>query len=341
MDNLFNYATSELSNDAFLCWLISISKEKYSGSNPIEYNVSQTYLRKFCNYGGKIYVYDDGIKRQEDHIDILIKGKYDNKEEFIIAIEDKTKSDEHSDQLRKYKKFINEKYGDKNCHFIYYKTSIQSDNKKIENKGYTALGIYDIYDMLEEGGAGKSNNQLIADYYNFIKDEVASYDHFKKDNICDWNTNAFIGFFSHMSGSLRNNESVKNIGFGYYDNRNGGKYALHFGNDKKAANENGQKIGFHLSLETPNTNKDEKWVCRLIIRANKHDDKFKWTKADIEHFIGTIGEKTSCHSGKYIILAELFKIRGDDSKNDYTYLENKINENLVLYSKWQAERGFK
>jgi hypothetical protein len=346
LDNLFKYATSELSNDAFLCWLFSISKEKYSESNAIVYNISQAYLRKFCNYMGKIYVYDNGIKKQENDIDVLIKGKYSNGEEFIIAIENKTASDEHSDQLRKYREYVNRNYRHikkSNRHFVYYKTSIQGDTKKIKEEGYTVFQICDIYSLLEEGEAGKSNNQLIADYYHFIKEEVESYEYYEKANIGDWDKNAFLGFFYYMSGLLARYKTVTINGFGYINNHNGGKCSLWFGNYKKVTNKNRRKIGFHLSLETPNTNKNEKWVCRLIIRANEHDKGFKWTKADIKQFFGTIDDIGGVRRqpGKFMVLAQLFQISDVDSKKDYEYLENMVIENLKMYKKWQAKEGFK
>jgi len=135
MDNIFKYATSEFSNDAFLCWLFSISKDKSSLNNSIEYNVSQGYLKKFCKYDGKITVYEDGIIKQEAKIDVLVKGRYDNGEEFVLTIENKTSSQQHSMQLERYRDYVNEKYKyikKSNRSFVYYKTAIQSDVEKIK-----------------------------------------------------------------------------------------------------------------------------------------------------------------------------------------------------------------
>lgn len=42
--NIFKYATKELSQDAFFCWLLSWSEEKYRNIHPELFNRSRTFL---------------------------------------------------------------------------------------------------------------------------------------------------------------------------------------------------------------------------------------------------------------------------------------------------------
>lgn len=44
--NLFEFATSELSQDAFLCYLSSYGKKEYVNSNPNEYEIGNNFLNK-------------------------------------------------------------------------------------------------------------------------------------------------------------------------------------------------------------------------------------------------------------------------------------------------------
>ena len=346
MDNIFKYATSELSNDAFLCWLFSISKKGNTNKDSIEYKVSQGYLNKFCKYEGEIIVNNDekDIVRQEGKIDVLIKGKYDNGEEFILAIENKTSSREHSKQLERYKDYIDKNYEHiKNRSFIYYKTAIQSNIEEIKKKGYSVFQIYEIFDLLNKYEAEKSENYILKNYFYFIKEEVEKYDNFMKINISEWNIEAFQGFFHYLLPIIRKNKYIleSNSGFGYHDNQSGGHWSIWFGNHMKIKNKNGDNIGFHLNLETSNTKGEKNWLCRLIVRANERDIEKKWGKSDIEQYIGKIGYKMNKYTpGKYIILAKLFQV-DKKSRINYKELEEKIMYELEQFIEWQKKEGFK
>lgn len=44
--NIFDYATSELSQDAFICYLLAFGKEKYKTSYPNEYKMAHQFLAR-------------------------------------------------------------------------------------------------------------------------------------------------------------------------------------------------------------------------------------------------------------------------------------------------------
>jgi hypothetical protein len=342
MDNIFKYATSELSNDAFLCWLFSISKNEDPNINSIEYRVSQGYLNNFCNYKGKIIIYEDGIVRQEEKIDVLIKGKYNSGEEFILSIENKTLSKEHDKQLERYRDYINEKYKHiKNRHFIYYKTAIQSNEEEIKEIGYSVFQIKKIFDLLDTYEAGKSENLILKNYFDFIKEEVELYFNFMKIDIKEWDEKAFQGFFYYLLPKIKENKNIKKHEFGYNDNRNGGRWSLWFGSNKRNKNKNDEEIGFHLNLEMATKNGNENWACRLIIRADERKDKSQWKESDIEQYIGRIGEDIRHQPGKNIILAKLFQVDNESSIYTYKELEKNIMLELDKYIEWQDNEGFK
>jgi len=344
MDNLFKYAISELSNDAFLCWLISISKNDNLKEKSIEYKVSQTYLRSFCNYEDKIIVNkENGIKRQEGDIDVLVRGRYDN-EDFILVIDNKTTSKEGPEQLKKYRDYIfknNKHIKKKNCHFIYYKTAIQSDINKIKEEGYKIFQLFEIYDLLKSCNAKRSKNQILKNYYDYIKEEAESYLKYLKVNVSGWDEKAFVGFFVYMSNKLKEDKGIKEIGFGYHDNPNKGHWSLWFSHKRKIKNKDGNKIGFQLNLETSNKNSNANWLCRLIVRADGREDGLQWKKSDIEQYIGKIGNPTVKQPGKNIILSQLFQIDKNNKKIKYKSLEKMIMKELEKYNIWQIKEGFK
>lgn len=124
MENLFNFATKELSQDAFLCWLFA------------NYNCEQKEVRDFSRHLLAWFITDNlsqdniknitnvKIKTQFKNIDIVIECKYEN-DNYIIVIEDKISSNAHDQQLVRYKNTISNFYNDTyQKRFIFYKTDI-------------------------------------------------------------------------------------------------------------------------------------------------------------------------------------------------------------------------
>lgn len=97
-NNLFEFATSELSQDAFICWIINwINGEK---DYPL-YGLAKDFLTELL--GCTSYELLDGVDiiRQLKKIDILVLVRKSKK---AIIIEDKTFTGEHDDQINRYKK---------------------------------------------------------------------------------------------------------------------------------------------------------------------------------------------------------------------------------------------
>lgn len=96
--NIFDYATSELSQDAFICYLLAFGKEKYKEQFPREYALAHKFLEK-CGIEENEEIIT--VQRQVEHIDVLIVTA-----EHILIIEDKTYTNEHDDQIIRYVKNI-------------------------------------------------------------------------------------------------------------------------------------------------------------------------------------------------------------------------------------------
>ncbi len=103
--NLFNFATSELSQDALIAWLAQWADKKYEVTDKALHKCAQLFIKKLL--GKDNYQVTDVISgRQWENIDvwILVNSQY-----FII-IEDKKGTKEHSDQLERYKIIAEKKY---------------------------------------------------------------------------------------------------------------------------------------------------------------------------------------------------------------------------------------
>ena len=98
--NLFDYATSELSQDAFLCWLFSWADNKYKDKYADLNNCAKDVIKLFSN--NEIdNIESIEVHKQENNIDafIIVNNQY------LLIVEDKTDTGEHGNQLNRYKDF--------------------------------------------------------------------------------------------------------------------------------------------------------------------------------------------------------------------------------------------
>ena len=125
--NIFDIATKELSQDAFITWLLTFAdndNQQYDKELNLcaKEFVSMLIKKQIPNFNDPIDTVKAG--RQWENIDIWaeVNGKY------LIIIEDKTISSEHSNQLERYKE-IAEKWCSENKYetpiCIYLKTGMK------------------------------------------------------------------------------------------------------------------------------------------------------------------------------------------------------------------------
>lgn len=227
--NLFNYATSELSQDAFLCWLIAHGKSKYKSLKPLLYECAREFIRLFCDN----QTFNDlEIRRQYQKIDILviIDGHY-------YIIEDKIFSSEHGGQINVYKNTLVEK--DKipidRIHCIYYKP-IEECRQLIIGADYNINRERMLSVLTKYSNSIKSDifNDYVA-YLNYIEERTLAYRGDK--DMQDWDSYAYRGLLNHKMTDEREQQTVllydKNdinnkdkIGWGYVPNRDGGFWGL-------------------------------------------------------------------------------------------------------------------
>ena len=123
--NLFRIATSELSQDAFLVWLIQWADPSTMQYDPALCTAGQDFIRFLL---GKSQKYDnipkidkvivrkqvvtiqDKPRKRKDIIDMWVEVN----DRFLIVIEDKTGSAEHSRQLDRYKEAAQKYCAEKN-----------------------------------------------------------------------------------------------------------------------------------------------------------------------------------------------------------------------------------
>lgn len=167
-NNLFKYATKELSQDAFLCWSINWLNE--SEEHPL-YNYGKEMLDLFLGENKQEQYYDVQIYRQYEKIDVLVMFKDCLEKQYALIIEDKTNTSERKNQLSDYKQKLIDKDGlkDETIYLSYVKTGIMYDkDMRIIDKGATVVDLEKLFEVVARY-EGQAKSEILSDFYEYIK----------------------------------------------------------------------------------------------------------------------------------------------------------------------------
>lgn len=135
--NLFSFATSELSQDAFLCWLLAWSMERYrTPENEKLTEASRAFLgfllSKHDRYKGitpeDITGVVGDIRQQYEKIDVYCVVALADGSRISLIIEDKVETSQHSDQLDRYLRAVRgDSIHEDDLVGIYFKTGLVTE----------------------------------------------------------------------------------------------------------------------------------------------------------------------------------------------------------------------
>lgn len=133
--NLFEHATSELSQDAAICRLIAWADPKYADADPALHRLGKTLITElFSAAGVQPPTSIDGLKidRQVEHVDIVVEVGAAHG----IIIEDKVHASHHSGQLDRYAETFRRRYADRSLALIYLKVGDESSYGEVIARGW-------------------------------------------------------------------------------------------------------------------------------------------------------------------------------------------------------------
>ena len=198
--NIFDFATSELSQDAFLCWLAQWADPSYANDSSELHNLGKEFLSAcFCKHKVEPPKVIRGVRiqKQVENIDVLIVIN----DEHVILIEDKVHTKEHHNQLITYLESDQaKKYS--NCHPIYYKTINQSNLDNVMAAGYKVIDRQDMLNILEKGLIAGIKDSIFLSYYFYLKGIQYKVDGYKDGT--EWDGYySWMGFFSEVQRLLK------------------------------------------------------------------------------------------------------------------------------------------
>lgn len=198
--NLFDFAPSELSQDAFLSWILAYADHERGESRPAIKALGREFLSAIFNKdhatAPPAQVDSVAVSRQVCGIDILcvVNGT------IAIVLEDKVGTTEHSGQLDAYSRNV-EKLGfseaGKRIVRIYLQTGNQSSYKQVRDSGYHVFSRVDLLALLEApaGLFARERSDIVEDFWcrlQRIEGEVQSYRELPPER---WSANARMGLF--------------------------------------------------------------------------------------------------------------------------------------------------
>ncbi len=216
-NNLFNFATSELSQDAFLGWLLSFAMKEHEQEDAALAQCARALLKRMYQ-GMKPDETVTSVELQKDNIDILVTIG-----DCSIIIEDKTFTGQHDDQIERYKRELGEKRPETKIITVYYKIDDQCNLEKVDCNLFRR-GILEILQPF----ADKTNNAIFRDYVEHLQEmeeEAESYAAPGNADIKKWTGAMHTRFFQHLrdQGIVQPEAS---LGWGYVSNQTGGFFGL-------------------------------------------------------------------------------------------------------------------
>lgn len=316
--NLFSFATSELSQDAFICWLASWAHPELIDSDPLLHKTAQEFvvslIQKCTDQIPCIETID--IQRQDDRIDVIIFVNKHLESRLAILIEDKTHTDHHSGQLDRYYSHLRgEKYGfeEEQIIPIFFKTGYQS---------YFELGRYVLYsrndflNVLRNGKNKGVENAIYDDFLRHLEEMERLVRLYRTKPIGEtWVATDWIGFYMELYTKLHDFHGAN---WNYVANPAGGFYGFWWG-----FIDSGQQYTAYLQLE-------EQKLCikievpeeknRVMARAKAHELLLKVTQRAGLNFV----RPSRMGNGRYMTVLVL-KVDCRIYTEDILDLENTVS----------------
>ena len=192
--NIFSFATSELSQDAILSWLIKWADDTYLKDD-----------KELCMLGKSLLSLLTGLKKEEIHtidvgrqwfnIDVWVEIN----EDAFLMIEDKTGTTIHDNQLIRYRKIVENEYKDKRqkLFYTYVKTGNEplSIEKAIQAQGYKTINRQDLLSVLN---TYQGRNPLVIDYRLHLQEIEDATNNYKSLPVDKWQWYEWQGFYKEL-----------------------------------------------------------------------------------------------------------------------------------------------
>lgn len=267
--NLFDYATSELSQDAFLLWLMEWGKSCYKDEDNALHSIAQRFIRRLLNKPNEFEISDIQLFKQQKKIDVLaiINNQY------AIIIEDKTDTREHDRQISAYTQEVQKQYPNLSLICVYYKSgneskqSIRNMNKAYKENHPDAADILVLSrkEMIDVLTSEECQNEILLGYLTKLQEIEEATNSYRTKPVNEWGWRAWQGFYMMLEKHF---DTDSNLGWGYVSQpREGGGFQGCWFGQKSIPNS--EKAQLYIQIEgwpydPNNPDKNKTKVCFKI-----------------------------------------------------------------------------
>jgi len=181
--NLFRYATKELSQDAFFCWLLAWANDEYAAIDAALHKVGSGFVNMLLAEHDLVLIGPTRVRvhRQYSYVDILVEVGDD----LVLLIEDKVHAGIHGDQLTRYKERILEAFPGRHIAPVFLKTGDQARYDAVEAAGFKRVGRDKLLDFLRPACAA-SNHPILHDFVAVLQEMEAAVQAFRSVPPANW-----------------------------------------------------------------------------------------------------------------------------------------------------------
>ena len=189
-------------------------------------------------------------------------------DKYKVIIEDKTFTDQHDDQLKRYLEKVEKDYKSYIVKGVYYKTGFQSNIEAIEDANYVFVDLKKILATIEKYKE-QTGSEIFKSYYDYIWQWKNDIDKYKELPASQWGYAQINGFYTYIKEKIP--EMEKND-FGYVPNQTGGFYGMWFFNNSRLLRDEGE---FELYMQCEFSSQEKKICYKAMAHSENKISKLE------------------------------------------------------------------
>ena len=275
--NLFDYATSELSQDAFLCWLLKWADPGNRKFSEALHQMGVNLIRLLsAEKKDRLPERINSVRvdKQHGYIDVLCTINEKSEDRMAILIEDKKGTQQHSNQLKRYKELVKKNFPEDRILPVYVQTGDQSDYSEACNHGYVVIRRPDLLYGLEKHTVARQESDILDGFIRHLRRIEDGVQSWKSTEPQDWEWDAWKGFYMEL-------QSKPSLGGGWGDvnNPTGGFLGYWFGDWTQTGgaelylqiDHDQRELCFRIAVEEGNDRKALRgyWHRALMVRCKE------------------------------------------------------------------------
>jgi len=194
--NLFDYAPSELTQDAFLAWLLAWSDPTFAARDPCLHATGRRFLAALFERSGHAPPPSDAaveIRREHKDIDLLATVG----DRAVVAIEDKVANVHHPGQLLRYREHLEAEFPLRDRVLIYLTTIEQATALDVEAQRWKPFVREDLIETLRPA-RDQTDNAILSDFLDRLEGIDARVKAYRTEPLDQWDEYAWRGYFSRL-----------------------------------------------------------------------------------------------------------------------------------------------